>query len=132
MEKLIPQNIEAEQSLLGSVIIDPEAFDLVADKLRADDFYRDAHCRLTHKFAKRGRYASREENGEDMRQILIICSFLAPAKIGCSNSNGWTKSVWSSVSAYWISVASSNRRVTINFEDCPSFLLGNVFLTGYS
>jgi hypothetical protein len=25
-------------------------------------------CRLTHKFAKGGRYASEEENGEDMRQ----------------------------------------------------------------
>lgn len=43
MEKLIPQNIEAEQSLLGSIIIDAEAYDLVADRLRADDFYRDAH-----------------------------------------------------------------------------------------
>lgn len=43
MEKLIPQNIEAEQSLLGSIMIDAEAYDLVADRLRADDFYRDAH-----------------------------------------------------------------------------------------
>jgi hypothetical protein len=28
----------------------------------------DAFCRLTNKFVKRGRYASKEENGEDMRQ----------------------------------------------------------------
>ena len=28
-------------------------------------------CRLTHKFAKKGRYVSEGENGENMRQILI-------------------------------------------------------------
>ena len=43
MEKLLPQNIEAESGVLGSIIIDPEAIVQVADFLRADDFYRDAH-----------------------------------------------------------------------------------------
>ncbi|MGH2496492.1 MAG: replicative DNA helicase [Ktedonobacteraceae bacterium] len=43
MERLLPQNIEAEWGLLGSIIIDPEALSLVADFLRAEDFYRDAH-----------------------------------------------------------------------------------------
>lgn len=43
MERLLPQNIEAECGLLGSIIIDPEALSLVADFLRAEDFYRDAH-----------------------------------------------------------------------------------------
>ncbi len=32
-------------------------------------------CRLTHKFAKTGRYASEEENGEDMGQILVLTLF---------------------------------------------------------
>jgi replicative DNA helicase len=43
VEKLLPQNIEAESGVLGSIIIDPEAIVQVADFLHADDFYRDAH-----------------------------------------------------------------------------------------
>jgi replicative DNA helicase len=42
-ERLLPVNIEAECGVLGSIIIDPEALILVADFLRAEDFYRDAH-----------------------------------------------------------------------------------------
>lgn len=43
MEKLLPQNIEAECGVLGSIIIDPEAIVQVSDFLKAEDFYRDAH-----------------------------------------------------------------------------------------
>lgn len=43
MEKLLPQNIEAECGVLGSLLIDPEAVDRVLGFLRPDDFYRDAH-----------------------------------------------------------------------------------------
>ena len=43
VEKLLPQNIEAECGVLGSIIIDPEAIVQVADFLHFDDFYRDAH-----------------------------------------------------------------------------------------
>jgi len=43
MEKLLPQNIEAECGVLGSMIIDPEAIVQVADFLYPEDFYRDAH-----------------------------------------------------------------------------------------
>ena len=43
MERLLPQNIEAECGVLGSLIIDPQAIAQVADWLRSDDFYRDAH-----------------------------------------------------------------------------------------
>ena len=43
MEKLLPQNLEAERGVLGSIIIDPEAVSKVADFLAHDDFYRDAH-----------------------------------------------------------------------------------------
>ncbi|HEV2474372.1 MAG TPA: replicative DNA helicase, partial [Chthonomonadales bacterium] len=41
--KLLPQNIEAECGVLGSIIIDPEAIVQISDFLRSDDFYRDAH-----------------------------------------------------------------------------------------
>jgi len=43
VEKLLPQNIEAECGVLGSIIIDPEAIVQVADFLYPEDFYRDAH-----------------------------------------------------------------------------------------
>lgn len=43
VEKLLPQNVEAEVGVLGSLLIDPEAVVQVADFLRPEDFYRDAH-----------------------------------------------------------------------------------------
>ncbi|OGN03385.1 MAG: replicative DNA helicase [Candidatus Yanofskybacteria bacterium RIFCSPHIGHO2_01_FULL_42_12] len=41
--KLPPQNIEAERSLLGSLVIDREAINKVADFLRPEDFYNRSH-----------------------------------------------------------------------------------------
>jgi len=41
--KLPPQNIEAEQSLIGSLLIDKDAIIKIADLISAQDFYRDAH-----------------------------------------------------------------------------------------
>lgn len=43
MEKQVPNNLEAEMAVLGSIIIDPESYDQVSDILEAADFYRDAH-----------------------------------------------------------------------------------------
>ncbi len=42
-DKLPPQNIEAEQSVLGSLLIDRDAFTRIADILSPEDFYRKAH-----------------------------------------------------------------------------------------
>ena len=42
-EKIIPQNIEAEQSVLSALLIDKNAVNAVADTLRPEDFYRPAH-----------------------------------------------------------------------------------------
>jgi len=41
--KIPPQNIEAEQSVLGSLLLDKDALIKVADFLKPDDFYRDDH-----------------------------------------------------------------------------------------
>jgi replicative DNA helicase len=38
-----PQNIEAEQSLLGCLMLDKNALIKVVDFVGADDFYKDAH-----------------------------------------------------------------------------------------
>jgi len=42
-DRLPPQNIEAEQSVLGSLLIDPDAIIKIGSFLRAEDFYREAH-----------------------------------------------------------------------------------------
>jgi len=42
-DRLPPQNIEAEQSVLGSLLIDPDAIIRVGTFLRPEDFYREAH-----------------------------------------------------------------------------------------
>ena len=42
-EKIIPQDIEAEQSVLSAMLIDKKAVGIVAEKLKPEDFYRPAH-----------------------------------------------------------------------------------------
>jgi replicative DNA helicase len=44
IDKLAPQAVEAEQSVLGSILIDPEAILKVADFLHPPDFYRQQHA----------------------------------------------------------------------------------------
>jgi replicative DNA helicase len=44
--KLPPQNIEAEQSVLGGILIENEAVNKVMEILTAEDFYRDAHRKI--------------------------------------------------------------------------------------
>ena len=46
LEKLLPQNIDAECGVLGSILIDPEAIVQVVDFLRPNDFYRSAHSSI--------------------------------------------------------------------------------------
>ena len=41
--RLPPHSIEAEQSLLGGLLIDNEALDKVADVVSVSDFYRQDH-----------------------------------------------------------------------------------------
>ncbi|MFH0987866.1 MAG: replicative DNA helicase [Parcubacteria group bacterium] len=43
LKNLPPQNLEAEQSLLGSLLIDQNSFDKIADITHPDDFYKDGH-----------------------------------------------------------------------------------------
>ena len=41
IERLPPQNVEAEEAILGSLLIDPDAIIRVATVLRPEDFYRE-------------------------------------------------------------------------------------------
>ena len=44
--RLPPQNLEAEQGVLGALLIDRDAITRVADIVRPEDFYRDAHGQI--------------------------------------------------------------------------------------
>lgn len=43
IDRVPPQNVEAEQSVLGAMLIEREAISKVAEFLRQEDFYREAH-----------------------------------------------------------------------------------------
>ncbi len=43
IDRVPPQNVEAEQSVLGAMLIEREAISKVAEFLRPEDFYREAH-----------------------------------------------------------------------------------------
>ena len=58
--KVPPHSIEAEQSVLGGLMIDNTAFDKIADVIGEADFYRDDHRRIWRHISKlldRGRPA---------------------------------------------------------------------------
>lgn len=42
-ENLIPQNIEAEEAVLGAILVNPETLSKVSDSLTAASFYKPAH-----------------------------------------------------------------------------------------
>jgi len=43
IERALPHNIDAEQGVLASIMIDPRTLDEVSDILQPEDFYRDGH-----------------------------------------------------------------------------------------
>lgn len=43
VERIPPQNTEAEQAVLGSMLLEEEIIDVVVDLLKAEDFYRQEH-----------------------------------------------------------------------------------------
>ncbi|MCD6255935.1 MAG: replicative DNA helicase [Deltaproteobacteria bacterium] len=45
-QKVLPQNIEAEQSVLGGILIDNEALHKVLEIIEPNDFYRDNHKKI--------------------------------------------------------------------------------------
>ena len=46
IDRLPPQSLEAEQSVLGAILIDHDAVIEVAEILRPEDFYRQAKGRI--------------------------------------------------------------------------------------
>lgn len=46
--KLPPQNLDAEKSVIGGLMLEQEAWDEVADLLTEDDFYKPGHRKIFH------------------------------------------------------------------------------------
>ena len=46
MDKVPPHNLEAERSILGGLMLEPEAWDDVSESVTEDDFYRPAHKKI--------------------------------------------------------------------------------------
>ena len=65
-EKLIPQNIEAEQSVLGAMLIDNNAINEVAARLKPEDFYR-----ISHQLIYRAMLALHEKN-EPVDLVTVV------------------------------------------------------------
>ena len=63
MMRSLPQSIEAEQSVIGAMLIDKTAIAKVFEKLEEEDFYRDGH-KVIYK-------AIREMYAKDMAVDLV-------------------------------------------------------------
>ncbi len=61
-----PQNLEAEESVLGAMMISPGAIGAVSEILDADDFYRESHAKIYR--AALGLYAK----GEPVDAITLV------------------------------------------------------------
>src|SRR5215831_10666568 len=46
LRRIPPQRLEAEQSVLGGILLDNTALDRLAEVLQPDDFYREAHRKI--------------------------------------------------------------------------------------
>ena len=91
-ERTLPHNLEAERSVLGAVLLHNDAFNLAAEVIDSNDFFRDAHRRIFDKMitlAKRadaidlvtlkeelGRSAELEEVGGSA-YIAVVIGFAA-------------------------------------------------------
>ena len=64
-EKIPPQNLEAEMSLLGSVLLDKEAMLKIVDGITPEDFYKKAHAKILFK------YLIKKNKGSSLPALLI-------------------------------------------------------------
>jgi replicative DNA helicase len=46
LRKVPPQNLEAESSVLGGILLENDAINLVLEFLRPEDFYRESHRKI--------------------------------------------------------------------------------------
>lgn len=75
LEKIPPQNLDAEQSVLGAMIIDKEAVLKAIEVLKPEDFYRDANGHVFQAIAtlfERGEAIDLITLAEELRQTGLL------------------------------------------------------------
>lgn len=61
--RIPPQNMEAEQAVIGAILLQPEALITAMERVRSEDFYTTAHQRI---------YESMIELGEDSQPVDLV------------------------------------------------------------
>jgi replicative DNA helicase len=51
-DRTLPHNLEAERSVLGAILLQNDTFNIAAESIDSQDFYRDAHRRIWDKMVK--------------------------------------------------------------------------------
>ena len=46
LERPLPQNLDAERSVLGAILLDNHALNTAIEKLKPEDFFSDQHRRI--------------------------------------------------------------------------------------
>ncbi len=85
-----PHSIEAEQSVLGGLMLENVSWDKIADLVSADDFYRDDHRRIYHHISKlieANRPADVITVGESLERSAEIDSVGGLAYVGMLTTN---------------------------------------------
>ncbi len=75
LDRLPPQNVEAEQAVLGAILIAPDVLVTLAERLRPDDFYRHSH-RLLYEAA-----LEIAERGEPVDIVTLTAKMQAQGKL---------------------------------------------------
>ncbi|MDQ0163708.1 replicative DNA helicase [Bacillus alveayuensis] len=73
-DRIPPQNIEAEQAVLGAIFLEPSALTLASEILIPEDFYRAAHQKIFNSMLKLA------DKGEPV-DLVTVTKELADAKI---------------------------------------------------
>ena len=84
LERVPPQSLEAEQALLGGVLIDPDALTRVVDTVRSEHFYRPSHRLLYETISKlfeKGEPIDSPSNKHNYFRAMFQIGFSEPAEI---------------------------------------------------
>ena len=79
LRKVPPQSLDAEESVLGGVLLDAQALDRVIEEMSSDDFYRESHRKIFRAML------TLSEKGEPIDLITLADTLKARRRI----AGGW-------------------------------------------
>ena len=102
--KQMPMSIEAEQAVLGAIIIKPESFDQIGGMLTANDFYLEDHKRIFSTLLKMYGESKiidtvtlvnsiSEQNGKDKESTIQYITLLAESVPSVANIKDYARIV---------------------------------------